>query len=364
MQCTYQMTRNPLLRNTQSIYLYFLAWAVLIASHTFMLNHFFEIQIGLAFVDSLIYDGTFAAMSVSLWYTIRYLNVDDQPLRSVLLNHLIVAVVFLIAWINTGDLIWSILEFNDSAYVSLQERALPLRLFGGVFYYSFLVVIYYLHLYYVSYKQKQIQEAELKSLVKETELSLLKSQLNPHFIFNSLNSISSLTMSNPERAQEMVVKLSSYIRYALKEDKNGLVSFREELENSRLYLEIEKVRFGERLHFEEHCPDSCQDVQIPNMLLQPLLENAIKHGVYESLEPVKVNVHCALEGHILHVTISNTFDPNGRTQKGNGIGLRNVSERLFLLFGVRDLMQVLEVGNIFKVEVFVPQSSTQTGLPN
>jgi two-component system, LytTR family, sensor kinase len=128
----------------------------------------------------------------------------------------------------------------------------------------------------------------LKSLVKEAELHALKSQINPHFLFNSLNSISSLTMTDPLKAQEMVINLSSLMRYSLKHDQVDKVPFSEELKNNQLYLQIEKVRFGNKFNAVFDIDDKCLNANIPNMILQPLYENAIKYGVYEATEPVDI----------------------------------------------------------------------------
>ena len=132
-------------------------------------------------------------------------------------------------------------------------------------------------------------------MVKEAELKSLKYQINPHFIFNSLNSISSLTISDPQKAQEMTIKLSSFLRSTLSKNEKQKSKLSEEISNAKLYLDIEKVRFDDKFEFIEEVENACKDMEVPSMILQPLFENAIKHGVYESLEKVTIKMKCFSE---------------------------------------------------------------------
>ncbi len=348
------MLENPVLKN-RNVKFYALVWSVILLCHACVLSSFYEIDLFWALTDSLVFNLLFAGMAISLWYTVRFLSIDNQSITSVVFNHLGIAIIFLGVWFNCGYFLLDSFNTSDPEYAVFHQHSLPWRIFCGVVYYCITVLVYYLQLYYLSFQQKEIAEAELKTLVKESELSLLKSQLNPHFIFNSLNSISSLTLSNPARAQEMIIKLSSFIRYALKQDKNELVSLEEEMNNCSLYLDIEKVRFGDRLMVEIEHSAECLKAKIPNMILQPLLENAIKHGVYESLEPVLVSLKCNRENDDLQLIITNNFDPESAKQKGNGIGLRNVKQRLFLTYGKSDLVSISVQNDCFRVELIIPQ---------
>ena len=346
--------QNPLF-NSRNFKFYILLWTVILLGHSAILSYFYSINLFWAISDSVVFNLLFSGMAISLWYTVRFLNIDTQSISNVVLNHLGIAVIFLFVWFNIGYLVLDTINTFDPFYAEFHHNSLPWRLFCGVVYYCITVLVYYLQMYYVSFQQKEVNEAELKTIVKESELSLLKSQLNPHFIFNSLNSISSLTISNPVQAQEMIIKLSSFIRYALKQDKNELVSLEEEMTNCKLYLDIEKVRFGDKLMVEMEHSGECLKAMIPNMILQPLLENAIKHGVYESLEPVVVKLKCELQNTVLQIIISNNFDKDSTKQKGNGIGLRNVKQRLFLTYGMPDLVQISDVNNTFTVKLYIPQ---------
>ena len=184
---------------------------------------------------------------------------------------------------------------------------------------------------------------------------MLRSQINPHFLFNSLNSVSSLTITDPEKARDMVIKLSDFMRYALSKKDEQPVSLRSELENLRLYLEIEKVRFGDRLSTEENIDAECLDVKMPVMILQPLYENAIKHGVYESTERVNIRTSVKCRNGFLEIVISNNYDQTVTTpSKGTGTGLMNVSKRLDIFYSKRASMKTTKENGIYTVSLFIP----------
>lgn len=184
---------------------------------------------------------------------------------------------------------------------------------------------------------------------------MLRSQINPHFLFNSLNSISSLTLTNPPGARDMIVKLSDFMRYSLSSRNDQPVTLNNEMESLRLYLEIEKVRFRERLVIEEHIDNECLGALLPGLLLQPLYENAVKHGVYESTGTVVINTSVKKAEEYVIVTISNTIDSDSVvTRKGAGIGLKNVRSRLELFFGNEADLEVVRKEDSFTVTMKFP----------
>jgi len=212
--------------------------------------------------------------------------------------------------------------------------------------------------YYENFKAKVKKEGELKALIREAELHALKSQINPHFLFNSLNSISSLTMSDPAKAQEMVINLSSLMRYSLKHGQNETVSFGTELQNIKLYLSIEKVRFGRKLQPVFKVDEHCYQGVIPNMILQPIFENAIKYGVYEATEPVEILTEATCSNDALEISVTNSYDPGVRSKKGEGIGLRNIRERLQIIYGNSALLKIKDNRKNFTITLTIPQKNT------
>ncbi|MFQ5486807.1 MAG: sensor histidine kinase [Desulfobacterales bacterium] len=193
-------------------------------------------------------------------------------------------------------------------------------------------------------------------MIKEAELKSLKFQINPHFIFNSLNSINSLTVTNPQKAGDMTIKLADYLRSTLSKNEQQKVKLKEELDSVKLYLDIETIRFGDKIKYLESVQPECLEQTIPSMILQPLFENAVKHGVYESLENVEITFSCSLNQTFLKIQIENQFDPETEPRKGEGIGLRNIRERLEKTYSIHDLMKIEKENGLFTVKLFIPIS--------
>jgi two-component system, LytTR family, sensor kinase len=155
----------------------------------------------------------------------------------------------------------------------------------------------------------------------------------------------------------MVIRLSAFLRYSLGQMASELISLKQELENSWLYLDIEKTRFGDKLLVETDIEPGTEQALVPGMILQPLLENAIKYGVYESLEPVTIRIHIRQEERFLKIDITNAFEEISGAQMGKGLGLKNVCERMHLVYGSRQLVEVENKDGIFQVTLYFPQNS-------
>ncbi|HEX4045322.1 MAG TPA: histidine kinase, partial [Gammaproteobacteria bacterium] len=193
-------------------------------------------------------------------------------------------------------------------------------------------------------------------LAKESELYKLRQQLHPHFLFNSLNSISSLTITNPEDARRMVQHLADFLRGSLNNENKQQLSFREELEFLQLYLDIEKVRFGHRLSTVIEKDEDSLDCLLPSLLLQPIVENAIKFGLYDVTETVTISVKAILQNDQLIITVQNPFDPDTTpTKHGTGFGLSSIQRRLYLLFARNDLLETKMNENVFTTTIKIPQ---------
>lgn len=347
---------HPVFFNRNSTIYTFIIWGAIIVAHALILNIFYNQQLHYSLVDSLVFNLVFEILSLGLWFPVRFINLKQTPSIDIFLNHLGTASISIVIWYLSSVGILSYLFSDSPEYLKFLDGSAPWRFAMGLFYYIITIFIYYLYISFRNMEEKIAQEAELKGLIRETELNLLKSQINPHFLFNSLNSISSLTMTNPEKAQEMIIKLSDFLRYSIGQKEKQLVSFKDELHNINLYLDIEKCRFGERLNFSIDVPEGCMKKLLPNMILQPLIENAIKHGVYESTEPITIWVSCREEGSNMHVTIKNNFDPDFKSKKGTGMGLKNIQNRLKIIYQADYLMQVARDNQLFSVSVTFPQN--------
>ncbi len=180
-----------------------------------------------------------------------------------------------------------------------------------------------------------LRQSELTRALQLAELRLLKSQLNPHFLFNALNTVRSLISSDPSRAQDAVTRLANTLRYTLNSSQDELVTLAQELEIVRDYLELETARFEERLTIHLEISEDALGARIPVMLLQTVVENAIKHGIAELPSGGLVRIRAALRGDSLALEVENPTSsaPSGRARVG--VGLKNAAERLRLLFGAR-----------------------------
>ncbi|MDB5699700.1 MAG: histidine kinase [Alphaproteobacteria bacterium] len=210
--------------------------------------------------------------------------------------------------------------------------------------------------------RSQRQLADARSAAQQAQLQALRYQLNPHFLFNTLNSISSLIVTRRnEDAEEMTSKLSSFLRSSLTCDPTGLVPLEEELALIEEYLDIEGVRFGKRLIVSIGCQPEAGAALIPSFLVQPLVENAIKHGVARSREPVTVRINATLEAHLLCITVENDSVPaetgiSGGTgaSGGTGVGLVNVRQRLKAVFGDAASLTTQANGSLYIATICIP----------
>jgi sensor histidine kinase YesM len=345
--------KHPILGTAATPY-YFIIWALIGVAHFCLLYFHFELHWLPAALDSVVFNDIFAGMGLGFWYLVRYQVPKDITDRSPLLTLLGTGVIalFLWIWICTGLLQ---LILTDADYLQFLDESLLLRTISGTFYYVLIILMYYLIMYNQNLQEQKNRQLQLSNEVKDAELRMLKSQINPHFIFNSLNSISSLTISDPARAQQMIINLSSFLRYSIGKDNRETNELATELENIELYLAIEKVRFGNRLQFHNKVPESCYKCTIPNLLLQPLFENAIKHGVQESIETITINLNGHISNNSLHIKITNNFDRDSVSSSGTGIGLKNITQRLALLYNREDLLKYQVNGNEFEVLLEIPQ---------
>ncbi len=345
---------NPFVKNRNYLIIYLAVWMTLMIIQAAILSYYQELNLIASINDAVVFNGLLALIGFNIWYVLRFNMKERQNSFDLIVNHMLVGIVTISAWLASGYFLMQALEPNDEIYLTFLNESLPWRAVIGAFFYLIFVLIYYMMLYYEDLQQKMRVETELNSLVREAELSALKSQINPHFLFNSLNSISSLTMSSPEKAQEMVIKLSDFLRYSLSHDRNETTTLKKELENIERYLDIEKVRFGHRLKYQKNVPEACLQAEIPNMILQPIFENSIKHGVYHSTEEVLIELRCMPNDLFVELHIQNDFDPEATKPKGEGIGLKNIRNRLQLIYQRSDLIEIKREKITFEVILRIP----------
>lgn len=344
---------HPIAENKKAVLIYILIWTLLIGVHFLILYWFYDIVALHAWMDSIVFNVLYAIFSLALWYVARYNSPSRTKVISLLINHMASLILISVLWVALGSYLLNLLIVSTSYYDFLEDT-LPWRIISSVFLYFITSLIYYLLLYYNDLQERRTKELSLIDMVSESELNLLKSQINPHFLFNSLNSISSLTVSDASKAQDMIIKLADFLRYTVSKDDKRFTKFEQELENIHRYLDIEKVRFGDKLLFEFEVDENCHDVFIPIMILQPLYENALKHGVYESIEPIVIRMECKHQSDHIFIRIFNNYDSSSGVKKGAGIGLKNISERLRLIYKHSDLLKIIKTDTEFEVQLYIP----------
>jgi two-component system, LytTR family, sensor kinase len=247
-------------------------------------------------------------------------------------------------------------DSSNSAYLKFLTNSYWIRL--GI---AFLLIACMAVICVLWYTQEEEQENrqrknDAEKLSRDAELYKLRQQLQPHFLFNSLNSISALIGSNPVQARNMIHQLSDFLRATLRKEEEQWVKMEEELQSLELYLEIEKVRFGHRLSTSIVKDEKSGQMLIPPMLLQPIVENAIKFGLYDTTDDVIIGISVSGENDVLKVTVQNPFDPEtSGPRHGTGFGLSSVKRRLYLLFARTDLVETSSIDHVFTTTINIPK---------
>lgn len=351
------MTHNPILKNPRSILLYLSFVAVLAALYLNLVSVEGKVSYTIILVDAIAFNIIIAALGLSFWYSSVYLSLENNKLTKIILIHFGGCLLIAIVWLALGY--FSVISIvNDTEmFGDFFIKTLKPRFIIGILYYFLLTAFYYIVIYYTDFQERTVKETELKNLITEAELKSLKFQINPHFIFNSLNSMSALTEIDPKKAKQMIIKLAEFLRFTLANNDRQKNTLNEELKNIKLYLDIEKIRFEEKFEYVEELHEDCGKTEIPSMILQPLFENAIKHAVYETLDTVIIKLSCAKQDDFLKISLSNNFEGESN-KKGAGVGLKNIKDRLKLIYQQDNLMEVIKVNNKFTVNIFIPLQKT------
>ena len=346
--------KHPVVENRVRLTIWWLAWLFLAAGQSLLFYFAYGSFTLISIADSIISLLFFSAIGLSIWFPFRFFTSSKLKPLSLIINMVFIGAFSILLWVLMTRFLMTYAIADQESYKQYFNATFPYRIGSGVLIYALVILSYFLFESLNNLTEKKAREARLESLVKETELKLLRSQINPHFLFNSLNSISSLTITDPEKARLMVVKLSEFMRYSLSRKDDLPVPLRNELDNLRLYLDIEKVRFGERLETEEHIDEDCLETRIPVLLLQPLYENAVKHGVYESTDKVTIRTTAKKEGDFVMILISNNMPDNRPVTRGTGTGIRNVERRLELSYGKRSYVTYGIESGLYTVKIYIP----------
>ena len=350
---------NPILRNKRSLILYSVIWVIIGVTHFTFLHFEVDIPTNVAVTDSITHSLSFYLIGIIIWYIVKYNTLKSQSLIGLTLTHIISASILVTTWVLINKNI-ILFFYTDESIIFQYDESYLFRFIIGIFQYLALILVYYTINYNDKIKERIKSESRLNELLKESELNSLKTQINPHFLFNSLNSISSLTITEPKKAHEMIIKLSDFLRYSLRNSKKQLTTVKEEIDNCMLYISIEKIRFGDKLNFICNISEDSYLYQIPSLIIQPLLENSIKHGVSKSTELTDVILNITQNKEHLLISIENQYDTTWSVKaKGTATGLKNINQRLFHIYNTPDLIKLSNKNGIFKVAIVIPKERSK-----
>ena len=296
------------------------------------------------------------ALLLPVWYACRSLPVAETPRGRLLLTHALGAAATSFVWVYLG----TALSRGLGAYAVFTDlparhaEHVPTLFASGVLLYVLAAVFHYLLLAVESAQRAERGAVEAAMLAREAELRALKAQVHPHFLFNSLNSISALTTSDPARAREMCVLLAEFFRRTLALGERASVSLEEELDVARTYLAIERLRLGARLRVEETIDEAGRACRVPPLILQPLVENAIRHGIATRTDGGVLALSATADGGRLFVQVENPFDPDAPARPGIGLGISNVRRRLLARYGEAGVLEAQRAGELFRVTLQIP----------
>lgn len=342
---------------TRNLWLsYILTWILIAAIQVLLLNRAYDISLEIGLLDSIVFNVVFAIVGFGLWNMVRFSDKQKRSQLGLISYHLAGIAFTILFWLGSSYLILKSILGDNTSYMVFLTNSMVVRILEGVFLYLLQISLFYLLISYSELKERVERETMLTASLREAELNLLRSQIRPHFLFNSLNSVSALTMTDPAKAQEMVIKLAEFMRYSLNISGEATSTFEQELHHAGLYLDIERVRFSDRLILNKNISEGCSERKVPAMILQPLLENAVKHGVYTMPGPAKIDLMVKCNPEYLEVIIGNDFDPDAAPRKGTGTGLNNVDKRLAALYHRTDLLKVVKNERYFEVNLKIPLS--------
>ena len=290
------------------------------------------------------------------WHLSKALPLRVSKLSAPLFPQLTAAAVVSGLWVATvagaGALLSAALPWED-----LDQRLhdqLPMLFGVGVMYYLLVAAFHYVVLALQASREAEQREADARLLARESELKALKAQINPHFLFNSLHSISALTSVDAARARRMCILLSEFLRSTLGLGEKTRIRFSDELKLARQYLAVEQVRFGNRMQVEEVVEPESLGCLLPPLLLQPLVENAVKHGVATLTGTAKIRLGAGLSGGRLRIDLENQYDPEAAPKHPHGMGLRNVKERLHAAYDRGAEIHAGVSNGAWRVELLLP----------
>jgi len=292
---------------------------------------------------------------LSVWYTCRAAPLRGPGVARTAVTHAVAAILMSSVWVASGAGFARLLTPAwGTSFPARFSAQVPVLFSAGVLLYVLSVALHSVLLAFEEAQEAERRALELQVLASEAELKALRAQIHPHFLFNSLNSISALAGSDPPRAREMCLRLSDFLRKSLALGERKSIPVGEEVSLAKAYLEVESLRFGARLTVEEDLDVSGEACLVPPLLLQPLVENAVRHGIATRIDGGVIRLETRRTGGRLRIVVENPFDPEAPARRGNGVGLANVRRRLAARYGSDALFAARRLADRYLVVLSVP----------
>ncbi len=352
---------HPILASGQRLALYLASWALigLLAAAVWSATSpaaGFLAALAVVGPPSLIY----AFVCLSAWYVCRAAPLAARSVFRVLAVHTGGAVVAAAAW----TFVWAgwvgLLGRHPAFGAAVRDGHRPqlaVVLAAGVLLFWFSSLFHYLLIAFETSRRAEARELGFEVLAREAELKALRAQIDPHFLFNSLQSISALTSTDPAGARRMCLLLAEFFRGSVRLGARDRILLEEEIEMARAYLDIEKVRFGPRLSSKVVLEPGCGACPIPPLVLQPLVENAVRHGIHSLVDGGVVRVTARCDAGSVYLSVRNPVDADAVTHAGAGVGLDNVKRRLTAAFGGATETRWRRENGSFRVDVRFPREA-------
>lgn len=332
-----------------------ISWcAALMIVEAYALYDTFGFSITQALADTVNFNLLIATAGYITYMSMRYYQPNPRNVVYIIIWDIALAVICVVAH---RSIMLNGPFAGDESYAAYLDAS---QFFRGIIAWlmiTLLGIISWTYFFMLEIRSNEKRDSDTAKLARDAELATLRQQLQPHFLFNSLNSISALAGARPEQARKMIQQLSDFLRGTIKKDDLQLVNLKEEFSHLELYLEIEKVRFGHRLKTEISFDDPAATHLLPSLLLQPIVENAIKFGLYDTTGEIVIRIEAKAADKQLLLRVQNPFDPEtSQPRQGTGFGLMSVQRRLYLLFGRNDLLSTRSEDKLFITEVKIPQT--------
>ncbi len=338
---------HPIFQNRLRTLLYVLAWMAVGIVYAVELSNDLQLDIPATLMYAIPHALLLAFIASSAWYWCKTFPLRKTPLLRVLGSQAVAALVSVGIWTATGALYFDFL-FSDHAFPWMVVFT------GGKIFLFITVLLFYLAIEFDYARSMEKRATDLQLQNREAQLRALRMQINPHFLFNSLNSISALTSQDPKAARSMTILLADFFRNSLKWGEMSSIPLREEIGLARQYLEIEKLRFGSRLDLVWQTDPATESIGVPPLILQPLVENAIKHGIAPLAEGGRITIAAQTRGTMLTVVVTNPIDTTAISGNGSLVGLQNVRNRLRALYGGEARLDVKTDTESFSAALHIP----------